>query len=592
MQTSPETQAEPAPSRWSRLAPLLLLFLLPLALRGAALEHGESRGYVPDTHIVRSALGMAKDRNPVPEVGVYSSYPNLLPYMLLPLYVADFGIGRITGRWGGVEEFKARLQLNPAEPHLIARWLIAVLGSLLPLILYAAARAAGLRRGAWICGALAATCLLHVQFCTQERPWAPMTTFIALSAWGCIVHVQSGSTKSLRWAGVAAGLAFATHQAGLMTLGLCGLAWWLSPLPWRGAPALMQRVKVGAVCVGLCVLVSVLLGHPYWLVHGRTAAEAVVGGAEQNAAKGALTIGGMTIVPEIRWESFPRLSRSLVGYDPVLLSLGLVGFFMSWSRRSLRPVLIFTLLGLAFFLTAQSDHVRYLLPFLCLLALPAGVLGERLLSSRAGSVALGLVLVLPLIQSYRFVSLLRTPDTRAEAEVLLASLPEGSRVAIDRNGPIVDLSREALEALAELRAATGGDLYGRERFRLDLLTADALPEDMRGIDAVRLEDLLEFGEREGTVEVREGLRDRAATPAELFEAFGITHVLAVRRRIDAAHPHMLEDELASLEFVSELDPAGGGGTREAFLPLEMDFALSALWSVQRPGPRLDLYRVP
>ena len=39
-----------------------------------------------------------------------------------------------------------------------------------------------------------------------------------------------------------------------------------------------------------------------------------------------------------------------------------------------------------------------------------------------------------------------------------------------------------------------------------------------------------------------------------------------------------------------IDPASGpGGTREAFLPTEMEFPLHALWSVSRPGPKLELY---
>jgi hypothetical protein len=39
-----------------------------------------------------------------------------------------------------------------------------------------------------------------------------------------------------------------------------------------------------------------------------------------------------------------------------------------------------------------------------------------------------------------------------------------------------------------------------------------------------------------------------------------------------------------------IDPASGpAGTAEAFLPTEMEFPLVALWSVKRPGPRLELY---
>lgn len=590
--TPKEAHSTAERARWRRWLPALLLFVLPLFVRGAALEHGSPRGYVPDTHIVRSALGMAKDRNPVPPVGKYSVYPNLLPYMLLPLYAGDFAIGRLTGRWAGQGEFKAHLQLHPEEPHLIARWLIAVLGSLLPLVLYAAARAAGLQRGAWVAGALAATCLLHVQFCTEERPWAPMTTFIALCAWGAVLHVQTGSARALRWAGVAAGLAFATHQAGLTALGLCGLAWALSPAGWRDLAQLRVRLKTGVVCVALFLLVSVLLGHPYWLVHGRTAAEAVVGGAEQNEAAGALTIGGMTLIPRLRMESFTRLSRVLVGYDPLLLLLGLAGVVPALRSRALRPVAIFSLLGGAFFLTAQSDHVRYLLPFLVLLSLAAGLVSERFLVRREGRFVLAALLLLPLVQSLRFVQLLRAEDTRAEAERLLAELPSESWVAIDRYGPIVDLSEAALLRLEELRSAGGGDLYGRERFRLELLQAAALPEGERGLDVVRLEDVLDFDEREGTVAVRPGVSAAAAGPRQLMAELGLTHLLAVRRRLVAGERHGLLGELEDLDPVWSVDPSAGAGTDEAFLPLEMDFPLTALWRVQRPGPQLDLYRLP
>jgi hypothetical protein len=37
------------------------------------------------------------------------------------------------------------------------------------------------------------------------------------------------------------------------------------------------------------------------------------------------------------------------------------------------------------------------------------------------------------------------------------------------------------------------------------------------------------------------------------------------------------------------EKAGTTRTSEAFLPTEMDFALTALWSVDRPGPWMAIY---
>ena len=69
-----------------RRGSLLLLLILPLALRLAPVEHGLPHSYVPDTHGVRAALGMVRDADPIPPVGKYSTYPNLLPYSLIPAY--------------------------------------------------------------------------------------------------------------------------------------------------------------------------------------------------------------------------------------------------------------------------------------------------------------------------------------------------------------------------------------------------------------------------------------------------------------------------------------------------------------------------
>ena len=140
-----------------RVLALLLVFIVPLGLRSYPLEHGGERGYVPDAHIVRNALGMAQEKNPVPPVGRFSTYPNLLPYMLLPVYGAQFFAGQQQELWDGPEEFGQHVLMNPASVHHPARWLVAILGSLTPLVVFAAAREARLGRGAWVAGWLVTT---------------------------------------------------------------------------------------------------------------------------------------------------------------------------------------------------------------------------------------------------------------------------------------------------------------------------------------------------------------------------------------------------------------------------------------------------
>lgn len=565
----------------TRFAVLVLLLFVPAALRLIPIRHGLPENYLPDTHIVRSALGMAKDKNPVPPVLKYSSYPNLLPYCLLPIYAAQYAVGRASGEWGGAEEFGHVVQSDPARVHLPARLLVALFGILTPWVVFRTARAAGLGRGAWVAAWLVATGLLHTHFSVQERPWVPMVFFFALSAWPAVRYAADPRARWLLCSGAAAGLAFATHQAGLGALGLAGFAWLFGGPGWRGAD-LRSRLAHGFGAVALFGLVALALGHPYLLVHGPPP-QAEFAGAEswEETDAPSFSIAGQAIRLQIRPESFTRLSAALFGYDPVLLILGLVGIPLALRRRATRAPTAFALLWAAFFMTNQNDHVRYLLPLCVLLAWPAGCLAERLWSARWGRAVVVAGMALAMAQSARLAWVLTRPDSRVEAAEVLASLPEGSRVVIDRYGPIVPLSAESLDRLSQWR-----ELRTREGFRRERLRVGVEPE--LGFDAVRVEDFLLFDDRRETVDLAPGRGELGTTAAEALTSLGATHVLLVRRYPDGARLHPLAGLLAG-EPVAVVDPSAEELATEAYLPMEMRFPLTGLWQVSRPGPWMGLY---
>ena len=96
----------------------------------------------------------------------------------------------------------------------------------------------------------------------------------------------------------------------------------------------------------------------------------------------------------------------------------------------------------------------------------------------------------------------------------------------------------------------------------------------------------------------------------MLQSVAVTHVLEVRRRsagdlaaVDRYHlyAHLWSTgrELARIDPTCidpariDLGSAGSSGTAsstadEMLLPVEMDFPLTALWSVNRPGPALRL----
>ncbi|MBK7643790.1 MAG: glycosyltransferase family 39 protein [Planctomycetes bacterium] len=571
----------------ARLAALIVLFLLPLCVRLWPIEHGLPRNYIPDSSIARAALSMARDHDFAPPSGRYTQYPNLLPYLLLPVYAAEYEAGKLRGDWKNSKEFGAHVLENPEDAQLPARLLVALLGALTPFVVFKIARAAGMGHGAWIAAWLVGTGLLHTHFSVQERPWVPMTFFMALSAWPAVLYARDGRTRQLVLAGLASALAFAVHQGGLGALGIAALAWGFAPGGWKGA-ALGRRIGAGVLCVGAFALLALFAGYAQYLVHPDHPTEKVILGAEV-AQQGGIHIGAMSLVFHVRWESLVRLSRALFGYDPLLVALGLLGFLQAWKRRELRAPMIFLVAWAAFFMTNQSDHVRYLLPVAVLLALPAGLAAESFLTTRMSMAAVCVLLCFPLVEVLRLDVLLRREDTRAECERRLESLPSGEVVAIAPYGPEVELDRASLYRLQTLRNSQREELRSREAHRLERFERGELDE-RAGVDAVRAEELFLVDERAGTVKVREGLEPLGSDPASVLRALHATHYLRVQRRVDSSEPLLLDRLVAGRKPLWVIDPASGpAGTREAFLPTEMEFPLSALWSVARPGPRLEFY---
>lgn len=568
-----------------RFAALVLLFLLPLALRLLPIEHGGERIYVPDNSMVRAALGMARDRDLIPQVSASSPYPNLMPYLLLPLYGVQYVVGRASGAWTGVKEFGDHLLEHPAHAAWIARALVALFGALTAWVVFRAARAAGMRQGAWIAAWLVGTGLLSVQMSTQERPWVPEVFFMAASAWAAIAYVNAPTARTLVLCGIMAGLSFATHQGGLGALLIPACAWAFAPGGWKGS-ALGERFGRGVATVLAFSAVALVAGHLYLVRYGWTPTSQVVGGTAVEEHDG-LTFGGMVFIPELSLASVARLSRAVIGYDPVVILLGLAGFVLALRVKSLRAPLVFAVVWAMTLMTNRSDHVRYLLPLTTFLAWPAGLFVERIWHVRGARAFVVLLLAFPLVQAARFDWILMRDDTRAIAEAKLAELPSGACIAIDRYGPDVELDRKAIYALAKIRNSKKSALRTREEARKRAL--DRGEADHAGVNAIHLEEVFGYDDRARVVSVFPELAVLGSTPAAVFESMSVTHYLRVDRRLsNDDFDFMFKDGLPGRSAWIVSPSRDSATPREAFLPLEMEFPLTALWIVERPGPWLEL----
>ena len=590
----------------SKLVALLVLFLVPLTLRLLPIEHGMPRNYVPDTSVVKQALGMARDKNLVPEVGQYSFYPNGIPYMLLPIYASQYAAGRATGQWAGAGEFGNHLKEHPETAHRSARLLMALLGSLASVVVYRIGREVGLKQGAWIAAWLTATSVMHLQFSTQERAWGPVVFFMALTLWPATRFARTGSKRALFLAAVCAAASASCHQSGLWALGIVGLAWCFEGTTWRGS-ALGKRVLLGACAVALFAIVTMLVGYPSRLIHGATDAGSV-GGAELTKAFDGVTIGGQKQALGFRVETIAQMTRGFFGYDLVLCLLAPLAVLRSFRRKAMRPGLVFAIVWSVFYWTNPVFYVRYALPMTIFFALPVGYMLEEFWAVKRARAVVVLALGIPLVMACRFAYVLSQPDTRALAELRLAELPAGTLVGLDRHGPVPPLDEASLRLLQQIREApieqtVGGktttkveQLRSREEHRLDYYEAEMGHELEPGRSVLPLEEILAFEPNGGGVRLRDFEGDPfGASLGDALANLGLTHVLVVDHypASDAPGEFPIHDFVGDAEPVWIIDPSSGDSpAAEAKLPLEMSFPLTGLWSVSRPGPKLSLYKLP
>lgn len=611
MRAEPSAAANDRPTRGRARVGLILtlLFLLSAGLRLASIQHGGPDNYLPDTHVVRNALGMAKDKNPIPPSGQYSTYPYLLSYTLLPVYAGQYALGRAQGEWRNAEEFKSAVMSDPWRVHLPARVVLALLAAFAPLFVYLGLRRCGLGVGAVWGAVFLATCLLHVQHSEQERPWAPLISALMACGWASAAYVQSARPRWLVLAGVCAGLAVAIHQGGLAGALMPAIAWVLVSLRPADRGAWTRALGWGFACAGTFLLVAIPLGYPFLLVHGPPAGDAVVM-SDQLEGTQHFTLGGQSTVFGFRWATLERLSKILVGYDPGLVLMALLGVWGALRSRAARPTVLFALVWGAYFLTNINDHARYLLPFAGGLAWAGGFAAERLWKHRAGQVALLAVLSLALVQIARLHYVLQQADTRAVLRAQLEPDRERLALAVDLGGPNLPLDLTSLERLGKLR-----DLYAREQHRLYQLLAQEA--DHKGFRALPLESLVALDRRHYASWLWPKAKEVYGEDlGAIFDREGITHVvLADTTPHDARTPIWLDPlpprtvegpnlstqkgplpKLPPLPLgkpVLEISPSrSAAAPDDARLPWVMEFPLRDLWQVERPGPLLRVYEWP
>lgn len=551
-------------------------------LRLLPIGHGLPGLYVPDTHSVRNALGMLKDKNPAPRANQYSSYPYLYSYLCIPLFAGDYAAARATGRAHSAAEYQQWAGAHLERFHYLARWISAFAGAAAAAAaVYLGAMLAG-RRAGLFAGLFAATGPMFLLLSTHERPWSCVLLFETLAALYAVKAVRDSKMNYFILSASSAGAAVACHQVGAAAFALpCAAAWFA--FPGFGGDAMRRMFScIGAAFAAFIVLF--LIGNPYYIIKGGVETTKLTEITD-------FSVGGQGLKFKFSLDHTGEAISGILGLEGIVCILGIVGAFYAYSKRDRAGfiLLAFSAPLVLFFIPYHGTHARYFM-----IAFPAawafaGLALDRL--SARSSVLLPIVAIgIPLIFTFRLDQLLLRDDTRNLAIAELEHrIPEHARVAVEPYGPELRADVESLKRFAAAFADGKVDpLTRRERLVLDR-------NEPGGFDLLPLERYI-FDAAPGQY------TDILPAAKKLYSnAGGVPEFLREARpeyavRVDRFPGEPRDDAFVRWlqkngEMMFEISPSAGGAPLEALLPFEPRLGAWSLWMVNRPGPRIQLYQI-
>ncbi len=432
--------AKTSPWLWA----LLAAAALAVGLRFTAIGYGLPHTYNADEpHVINMAVSFGGG-----SLRPHSfKYPTLWPTLLAGLYGLWFAIWSVFGLRKSPLDFAALYGFAPTGFYLIAR-MASALAALAVVVVVARAERSGENSSRWPYGALIlAFAPVLVDLGHSAKPDMLMLLFIS-GAWACALRFQSGGARG--WLYAAAALV----GAGCSTQYTAAPAALLVPLAWLlrdgGRPRFSWLLEAA-----LFAAAAFFMGSPYVaLDFSRFAANWTDYGELKNArlhdaaamakavAYNLWTFGG---------EGSPAGAAAIIGLGVLL-----------WKRTRRALFLAVPIAAYFALLTASFDGgwQRYMLGIFPALALLSSE-GLALLGGASPwrRAALAALVVAPgLFVSWRLVSDLTLPDTRAQAEVWMkANVPAGETILLDQPhaSPRATPSMEQCLHLAERTAAAG-----------------------------------------------------------------------------------------------------------------------------------------
>jgi 4-amino-4-deoxy-L-arabinose transferase-like glycosyltransferase len=358
-------------------------------------------------------------------------YPTLVIYLHAAVDIVRFLWGALNGEWSSLDGFSI------AAVYAAGRAVTALAGVATVWLVWRLARDLSSPTVALLAAAQLAVRPMHVRESHYVLTDVPMTALTTLTLWLAVRAARLRTVAAYAWAGAAGGLAAAAKYNGGVVLVAVAATWVLHER--RAA----DRGRKAAAVAGAAAL-AFLIGAPYTLLD----LPGFLDGFAAQFARFAVPVSG----GESSWLTYLKhLSPAgLRWWVPAAIAGIVIVVWRPGSRRAWVPSILFV--AVYFYVLSSHSHVfgRYalpLLPVLCILvsiAIVEAVGALRripALSGRPAMIALWTAAVTLLLwssttETVRWLDALKRADTRSmAADWLKSSLPRGTRVAVENNGP-------------------------------------------------------------------------------------------------------------------------------------------------------------
>lgn len=434
--SSPKPPAAGNVGHRRRLHAVLLgaLLLGAFLLRIVGIRHGLPFAFNPDEelHFVPHAAAAADgDLNP----GYYEN-PSALTYLLAVVFRMAF-LG---------DDLTQRLADDPTTVFTLARVVVAVLGTALVALVYAAATRFADRTVALVAAAIVAFAFLPVFYSHQALNDVITLLPVTVALVASLAAYERGGWRPFVLAGAAVGVAVGTKYLAAPMAVVVALAAVLRVVERkdRPGPVLAVLCASGAACMaGLFAL------NPYLLLDFGVFVDQFAG---QSSQAGTAKLGQAGTA----WTYYP--TTLLWGLGLLPLGFAAVGAGVLFRRNRGQALLLVTFPVLLYLYLATQDRffARWMLPAYPALAILAGLgvraagehLRDRLSGSgfrRLGAVAVPslavVVLAQPLADAVRSDVVLTRTDTRTAARAWVVDhLTDGDRLVLEPSFPATYLT--------------------------------------------------------------------------------------------------------------------------------------------------------